>query len=401
MNIRKIVNNKIVRKIIILGCSFLSFLNIFIPKKKNRVLFYDSMGETFYDNSRTLFEFMKDNNYQQKYEIVCCIPSFKNYIYLKEKNIKVVGVIKGVYYFLTSKYMFYSYASMRIKPTKQQIVVNQWHGTPLKRIANIKKDKVAENENRNYFTYTLSASDYFIDIMAEAFNCTSKQILVLGHTRNDLLFSKTKSFSLLEIEKEQYAKTILWMPTFRVSKDHRFVDIDNIDQLNNTMLPLFKTEEEIICFNEYLKAKNIFFVIKTHTYSVFKKINYSNIAFYTSEDLEIKGIQLYEFVKEFDALLTDYSSIYFDYLLLDRPIGFTVDDYNSYNENRGFSVENALDFMPGHHIHTIEELLSFCDDVIDNKDNYKEKRNKIKNLSNKYQDNNNCLRLLKYVDIQL
>src|SRR5699024_6034503 len=146
----------------------------------------DGMGGTFYDNSRALFEHMKKYNYQKEYTLICCIPNGKKYKNLEAKNIKVVGVFRGVYYYLTSKYVFFSYSSMRIKPSKQQMVINQWHGTPLKSLGIPEKDKVASKEKLNYFTYTLAASEPFVPIMSKAFNCERDEIVVLGHTRNDL-----------------------------------------------------------------------------------------------------------------------------------------------------------------------------------------------------------------------
>ncbi len=51
---------------------------------------------------------------------------------------------------------------------------------------------------------------------------------------------------------------------------------------------------------------------------------------------EKEGLQLYEFIHCADALVSDYSSVAIDYLLLDRPLGFTLDDYKEYTQSRGW-----------------------------------------------------------------
>ena len=399
MNIRVILKHSVIRKILLAGCHLLSGINTVIPKNKKQVLFYDSMGKTFYDNSRALFEYMKEHGYMQEYRLVCCIPDSSRYDGLAQKNIRVVGVIRGIWAFFRSKYVFFSFSSMRIKPSRNQIVVNQWHGTPLKKIGILGKDQLAKKESLDYFTYLLAASKPFVPIMAEAFGCSENKVIVLGHTRNDYLFSSRATLSEMGICQTQYQKCILWMPTFRVSSDHRYVDLGQGETLGDTMLPLLDNYEKLTKMNDFLKSKDVLLVIKIHNYSVFRRLDYSNIKLYTTEDLENNGIQLYEFVKDFHALLTDYSSIYFDYLLLDRPIGFTVDDFESYYTNRGFSLDDPLAYMPGHHIKNEAQLYQFIDDILEGRDLFQKDRERVNDFCNEFKDAQNCKRLLDFVGI--
>ena len=153
-----------------------------------------------------------------------------------------------------------------------------------------------------------------------------------------------------EYQLHPFNHIFLWMPTFRKTNNQ---DISE-DYLNNeTGLPLFNGVADIDLFNSFLAENKICVLLKVHHLQsdlpIWKK-SYSNIRMIKDEELKRMDIQLYEFVGICDALITDYSSIAFDYMLLDRPIIFTVDDYEAYKKSRGFYPENAIDYMVGYNI---------------------------------------------------
>ena len=189
------------------------------------------------------------------------------------------------------------------------------------------------------------------------------------------------------------------MPTFRQSKNGRFNAGGIVS--SETMLPILSEFKCLKEFDEYLKSNGVFLVVKVHPLAKFKNIvDLQNIRILTNEDIVSKGVKLYEFVKDFDALVTDYSSIYFDYMLLDRPIGFTLDDYETYADKRGFVVDNVLDFMPGHHLYTVSDMENFINDVVKGKDVYKSERQALLPKVCNYSDGNNCKRLAEEVGIK-
>jgi len=119
----------------------------------------------------------------------------------------------------------------------------------------------------------------------------------------------------------------------------------------------------------------------------------SHIRLITNEDLSHMSIELYELLGKTDALISDYSSVYIDYLLTNQPIGFTVDDLKDYSSNLGFSVENPIDYMPGEKITTVLELQNFIYNLNTGNDTWKEERERIKNLFHHYQDNQSSKRI--------
>ena len=380
----------------IMGTGVLSIINRIIPKDNKKILFYDSTREFLDDNTEALFSYMKLLGFDKKYKLVCCVPaqkyisSFDNYV--------PVGSLKGVIAFLTSKYVFFSFGDFRIRPSKKQIVVNQWHGTGTKKGGKQLNDSGYKKEKLDNFTYFIASSETTAPVMAEQFDCPMSKMLIQGSARNDYLFSGKDCLSLLNINKNDYIKTILWMPTFRNSVDNRFHDGKVVGE---TQLPIIYEYEDMESFNKFLNEKKVIVIIKAHPMSNLKNKEYSNIIIINNSDLRSKGVKLYEFISNFDALITDYSSVFPDFLLLNRPIGFTMDDYEEYERTRGFFFDDFKNYMPGHHMYNYEDMTKFINDLVVGKDDYQDARKKVLPVFWKYADNKNCERLLKTVGISL
>ena len=100
-----------------------------------------------------------------------------------------------------------------------------------------------------------------------------------------------------------------------------------------------------------------------------------------------------------DALISDYSSAAVDYLSLDRPLAFTLDDVEEYENSRGFVFDNIRDWLPGREVHNFEDFCDFVREVAAGQDVSKEKRRKVSAKMLKYKDNQNCKRILEAFDI--
>jgi CDP-glycerol glycerophosphotransferase (TagB/SpsB family) len=93
--------------------------------------------------------------------------------------------------------------------------------------------------------------------------------------------------------------------------------------------------------------------------------------------LKKENVNLYELMAHTDALLSDYSSAAVDYLLLDKPMGFILTDFDEYEKARSWCYDNVKDYMPGHHIYTAEDLREFLADTAAGRDAYAEARAKV------------------------
>ncbi|MCX4363672.1 MAG: CDP-glycerol glycerophosphotransferase family protein, partial [Clostridia bacterium] len=147
----------------------------------------------------------------------------------------------------------------------------------------------------------------------------------------------------------------------------------------------------------------VLFIIKPHpAQDNLEILNFSssNIKIIKNMDLLNKKIMLYSLVGQSDILITDYSSIYFDYLLTQKPIGFVIDDIDSYGDRRGFVVENPEDYMAGEKIKNVEELQNFLDTILDGEDKWKEKRREINHLMNADRSMEFSKKILDFVGIK-
>ena len=372
----------------------LTAINCFLPKNKKWVFFYESVDCELHDNSRALYNYMKKHYPEYKY-FICASNKEKNRKLFSNHTV-VVGQLKGILYFMLSKYCFYSYSSLRIKPSSKQVIVNMWHGTPLKVIGNLSKDKFNTGEDMCSFTYLLAASEFFKPIMREAFGCKESQVLVCGHPRTDDFFVETHNDYLDEIKRHK--KSIIWMPTFRVTKDARHKDLgDNYKYDSETMLPLLETYSSLNTLDDFCVKNDILLIIKAHTLAQINNVDFHNIHMIKDEDLEKRNISLYQFIAAFDALITDYSSIYFDYLLLNKPMCFIINDIELYQSARGFVVDNPCELRPGNHIKTIAEFYQFLSQILSGIDLYYLERRRVNDLCNQYHDGDNSKRLLQLI----
>lgn len=385
--IRKILNFLMIR----IEFYLLTLLNYIIPKSENKVFIFDKRFRQ--DNVWAISEYLSKN------------PKYNNYqiYYYTKANIKPKGNIihidngiHAIWMQLRSKYIFYSYTDIKIfKPVRNQIIVNTMHGSPLKNIGylagNSKFKKLWRYEKT--FTHILCTSNFFKDIIKKSFGASEEQCLVLGYPRNDYIFTNKEVLSRLNIDKQAFNKIFLWMPTWRGDSRTGKNDESNID------FPIININN-INYLNEFLYKNNILMMIKPHPIQMDLEIlnkNLSNIKILKNEELQEKEIFLYELFNEVDALLTDYSSVYFDFLLTMKPIGFTIDDIESYGDKRGFVVENPLEIMPGKKITNIEELISFISDIKENNDEFYEERKAINDLANKYKDGNSTKRIVEFL----
>ena len=338
-----------------------SKMNMIIPKKNKRIVLYSNWG--FRDNLRTLYQYLVDNGYQEEYEIICASNDF--YHLEKEKDVKYVSIYRGLYYFLTSKYFFYSFGKYPIKPAPNQMVVNLWHGMPLKKIGNLEVGM--EEIDYNFFTKLVSSSALFTPIMKAAFKAEDNQILLVGNIRNDELFKK---------EKE---KNIIWMPTYRNSNNYH----DSQEALIFSL-----GEEDFSKIQQILSKHDYQLYIKLHPLEESRlhvQMNHSNIHLLTEEIISEQYDTLYTFLGTTSALITDYSSVFLDYYLLNRPVAFTINDYEEYKDKRGFVFEDVKSLMVGSVIRDSHDLLEFLESVMKSEDSYIEERTKVNDKVNAIQ----------------
>lgn len=251
--------------------------------------------------------------------------------------------------------------------------------------------------------YLTATGELAAEGLAEYWSEPREKVRITGYPRIDYFYGDHGHARKIAREKwrfDRYRKVIFWMPTFRQSKS-AWLSEDYIH--NQTGLSIFETLDSLRAFSEFLKENGILLVFKLHHLQaelpVFQE-TFKNIVILHDEDLYEAGVQLYEIVALADGLISDYSSIAIDFMALDRPIVFTLDDYEQYDKSRGLYPKNAIDFMPGYHVYNVRELEDSVREIADGVDRYKDQRDRVREKYHAYIDGNAAERVLQSLGIR-
>ena len=373
-----------IKKVLSLIIKLLHFL---FPKKSNMIVY--SSYPDFSDNSFAFFVYILKN--KPKYRNIWLVDSleidkYKKTVttYSKSKNFKIIkkASLRGLYYYFRTKYIFHTHGLFNVFPlSNRQTVVNLFHAMPIKVLGLLdgKKEFMPSH-------LTISTSKIFQQIMSDVCGLSLDKVLISGQPRNEFLFDEKATLNALFNPKEdENESTILWMPTYRKS-DFGEIREDGISYSEDSL-----SEKSLNKLNNYLKKINTNCYIKLHPMDVLKKESfhsYTNIFFLNNNSFVDKNVNLYSCLSCVDMLITDYSSIYVDLLLLNKPIGFFISDFEKYKESRGFTFKKPLDYMPGEIIFNMKDLITFINKTFVLKiDNFTEKRIDINSKLNEvYKD---------------
>lgn len=347
------------------------------------------------DNTYALFDYMKCNGYVDKYRIIWLVEHPENY--KDEENVRYVQKVIGnclaketIKELSTCRWYIYDhYDILNTKKRTEQQSFFLTHGAGFKAALAIDGNCYADT------IYTLSP--FFYKRVSDWCGCNIELMKDLGFPRLDYFFKELTETQMRFQKKynfNSYKKVFLWMPTFRISKNKCFTE----DYFSSeTGLPILYKKKELNEFNEILKMYNSLCFFKVHHLQADLeafKAQFSNIVILTDEDLQQSNLQLYQFICLTSCLITDYSSISTDYMLLDRPIIYTMDDYEEYKNSRGFSVDDPAQYFAGYHVYDKNQLMKAIQEIVDGKDVYKEERKKILPLFHSHIDGNASARIV-------
>ncbi len=364
------------------------FLSFLIPRNPKLWLFGSTFGNRFADNPKYFYLYCNQFHKDRKNGGIRAvwITKQKEIVKLLRKNGYEVYYrysLKGIWCCLRGKvYIFDNYSKdISFWLSGGAVKINLWHGIPLKKIQKdncfdqVRNSKKWSDRWRYALRrmtdekpshYILTTSKKLISIFSSAFG--TKRVLTSGYPRNDSLLSekisnlKTKQEiqdekRLFKIyQQEKFEKIIFYMPTFRDSEE-KFFHIISFERLNRYLLE----NKYLLCVKLHPKSK---LEKKFHELEKEK----SPIIVLHSED------DPYIFLKKADMLITDYSSIFFDYLYLNRPLVFFDYDKEEYlTHSRKFYFDyNKI--TPGKKAETMEELFAAINQGFEYKQEWEEQR---------------------------
>lgn len=342
-------------------------------------------GMDFSDNARALFEYLLNVDVDKNYLLVWIVKNPAEYaLQYCGRNVEFVSwdwassdnlEFQEKYYrpLCLAKYIFFTDAYGFARNARMdQIRIQLWHGVGFKSRVNY-----VRCENR--YEYKIDPGEIFAEKSIELYGLRKDQVKILGYPKIDWLFEEDVRNILSILGIPDGKKMIVWAPTFRKTGG-TLKELDMSDTCFENHLPILDTEEKLIRFNKMLVQKDMLLVIKLHPFqneSLFADVNYSNIMTLSSEMFYKNDIQMNQFLKYADALISDYSSTATEYMQLDRPIGFIIDDKEIYGEGRKFAFEPVEKWLPGQILNSYEELEKFIIEVYNNVDRGAEKRHKL------------------------
>jgi CDP-glycerol glycerophosphotransferase (TagB/SpsB family) len=265
--------------------------------------------------------------------------------------------------------------------------------------------KTKKTKKHNYcpgsvVDYINIQSPFFDDITCSEYETSKDKLVYLGYPRCDWFYVRNNisdQLSSIGVTGDY----LIWLPTFRKQKGESSRDVHSI-KYENLGMPLIYNEEMLEECNEFLKGKNLHIIFKPHPVqdvSTLQKHSLSNIHLISDKTLCDFNLQLYQVIAKSKALISDYSSVYFDYLLLDRPIATTVDDKEQWKEGEGFAYDVESIFKKTtEQIANLDELYAFIQNVIiDGNDEKQKARQEMCKQTIINRDGNSAKRVADFV----
>lgn len=323
-------------------CYLIYPFSFLFPRSSRRLAFGSYRGG-FSDNSKYLFIYAVEH-YR---DLDCCWLSVnrKTVQYVRSLGLPAYWVLSpiGAWKALRAKYWFVNSYSSDIMYclSGNATIVNLWHGVGLKRCEfNITNGALAERYVKQTFKerfyhpesfrkpdYLLTSTPFQTSMFAAAFRVPKDKCLELGYPRNAIL-TKSKAYVRQFVERyepkttldlidniKQYSKVYVYMPTWRDSQKN-----------------IFAQHMDLCKLSQVLKAQNAVLLLKPHPNTVVDSI-------YQADNLVLldRTIDIYGVLPFTDVLITDYSSILYDYLLIpNKQVILYLYDYEEYVHERDF-----------------------------------------------------------------
>lgn len=332
-----------------------------LPRSQKLVIFESFHGKQYSDNPRAVFEYMLDN-YPQ-YKLVWsadrrCLDLFekRNVEYVKRFSLKWLLLMGRAKYWVIN-----SRLPLWIPKPKKTVYLQTWHGTPLKKLGvDIEEVMMPGTNTKKYrenflfeakkWDYLVSPNKYSTKLFQHAFDF-KKEVIETGYPRNDFLINSNTISLINELKKRENLpvekKVILYAPTWR---DNEYYEKGRYKF--NLQMDLDLLKESI--GDEYVIMLRLHYLVEGNV----DLTKYEGFVYDMSRYEDIRELYLMA-----DMLITDYSSVFFDYANLKRPMLFFVYDIEEYRDNlRGFYLDFEKE-APGPFVKNTQEIITEINNI--------------------------------------
>lgn len=231
-----------------------------------------------------------------------------------------------------------------VRPPRSRLVVNLWHGDG---------PKAAPTLPRCASTVAVAATELWAAEKARLFGLRPQDVAVVGNPRLDSAAQRPASETRQLLGLGDGAdRLVLWLPTFRQGHDGRHFSFADGDPLSRTVGGTLTVPD------------GVRLVVKPHPMDT---DDYSALGatVLTNADLTAADVTLVQLLAAADAVISDASSVWVEFLGFDRPLGFFLPDLDRYTDMRGYNVPDLLEVLPGPVLLDAQSLSSFLADVRD------------------------------------
>ena len=401
MQLKRLISNRLIKTWYIVLSRIIGF---FVNNKDSDLILFGARdGAYFMDNSRSLYEWFNAHQPNQNYYWVTLNPQLKAFLEAKGLRVARIDSLKGVMLLNKAKYAFFTNRlrdvaiDYRAVPKGLKLIFLS-HGQSVKNTrlavkagvdAGYRKDTLIASSQMEF---AISTSPFMAKVQAESNGLKPEMYKVLGFPRNDWMIKPPlvaqQDWNRFTAGKS-YAKVVLYAPTWRRKEPKTmmfpFDDLDVVKLVN------------------YLEQENILLLLRLHVQDLEdNKQCVSLIKKLTSVSPNIRLATINEFVEAnfllpfVDALISDYSSIYHDFLLLNRPIYFIPYDLENFEKENGFKYP-YLDYLPGPILSSQSDLINHLQALVNETDQYSIHRARLSDMIYTFQDGNSCERIAKEV----
>ncbi|MBS4195715.1 CDP-glycerol glycerophosphotransferase family protein [Lederbergia citri] len=366
--------------------------------KKKTILYESRDGNSMTDSPYAMFKYMVGNPEFRHYMHIWSIQDFKAVSsaiskYQNYYNVKFVKRNSKEYlkYLATCEYLINNSTFQNfVIPKKEQIYINTWHGTPLKLMGyDIPGNPVhSQNVVRNFLStdYILSPNAHTTKIFTDSYKLNGLYpgtIIEEGYPRIDLTLNtdpdemkqRLRSYGLSIDDQKQ---NILYAPTWKGT---------NVAKVNNDVHHIVADMNDL----EFKMGHKYNILVKVHPYLYKEASKHSALRNRLVPDF----VDTNELLSMVDLLVTDYSSIFFDFLVTDKPILFYTWDLDVYNEERGQYLKN--DELPGPLLFNAIELVEAIRGIENVQTSYRKKYQEMKSRFTNHDDGNVTERIVNYI----
>lgn len=347
----------------------------------------------FSDNSWAFYQYLIGQGFHRRHRIYWALhykdqsipklPEQVETFYLNTDNFRDLWKRLRILY--GSRYIFDSNSYIK-KRRKGQVRVHLGHGMLIK----VTPDYHNAEEIGELDGY-LVTGNFWKEILPKKIGLRPEQLLSLGYPREDVMTMPEKN---VVKQKEPY---LFWLPTYRQHKKH--VE-DGLKPRFPYGMPVVETREDLLSLEQKLKKTGLTLYFRPHPVqelTLIKQEPLEHIIIADDDFLHRQGVSLYEWMAGAEAIITDYSSVYYDFLLTARPIGLTMADKEEYFQKYRCAFDDVTDYVKGCYIQSMEELLQFVETVAAGENPWKEELISQRNLFHDRWDGKASERLYEYM----